>query len=168
MNAISGGGSLPFHNMPYQASLVDIFFPGFSFISTSAQQLLAGDLNSFTRLLCACGILVLFVRYAFNYISGVVRNYFSSHPRPFLRQSVSNGRQLRQFMYLIITKYMICWLIGLPVSNLLIMPTLWSLVWDPRTTPSLGLMRRNRSPFLPGTGHFPSGTRDTYLRSIVP
>ncbi|KAL2811827.1 BCS1 N terminal-domain-containing protein, partial [Aspergillus cavernicola] len=64
--------------IPYQASLVDIFFPGFSFISTSAQQLLAGNLNGFTRLLCACGIFVLFARYAFNYISDVVRNYFTS------------------------------------------------------------------------------------------
>jgi hypothetical protein len=39
MNAISGGSSLPLSTIPYQTTLVDVFFPGFSFISVSAQQL---------------------------------------------------------------------------------------------------------------------------------
>lgn len=82
MNAVGGDSSLPLHNIPYQTSLVDIFFPGFSFISASAQHLLAGDLNGLTRLLCACGIFVLFARYACNHMSSVVRNYFSSYFSP--------------------------------------------------------------------------------------
>ncbi|KAI3067539.1 hypothetical protein CBS147339_8494 [Penicillium roqueforti] len=43
MNAISGGGA--------QMSLIDVLFPGFSMASASAQQLLAGNLDSYTRLL---------------------------------------------------------------------------------------------------------------------
>jgi hypothetical protein len=82
MNAISGGSSLPLHTIPYQTTLVDVFFPGFTFISASAQKLLAGDLNGFTRFLCACGVIILFARYAISYVSSVVRNHFSPTPPP--------------------------------------------------------------------------------------
>lgn len=59
-------------------SLMDVLFPGFSMASASAQQLLAGNLDSYTRLLCTIGMLVLFIRYTVRYIGELVRNYFSS------------------------------------------------------------------------------------------
>lgn len=57
---------------------MDVLFPGFSMASASAQQLLAGNLDSYTRLLCTIGMLVLFIRYTVRYIGELVRNYFSS------------------------------------------------------------------------------------------
>ena len=75
MNAINGGSS--YHN-PSQMSLLDIFFPGLSMVSASAQQLFAGNLDSYTRLLCTVGMFVLFTRYAIRYVWELVRSYFSS------------------------------------------------------------------------------------------
>lgn len=74
MNAISGSSSSPF-----QVSLGDVFFPGFSLVSATAQQLLAGNMDSYTRLLCTFGVFVLFTRYAVRYIWEIVRSYFSSY-----------------------------------------------------------------------------------------
>ena len=78
MNAINGGSSYSF-NSPSQTSLVDVFFPGFSVISASAQQLLAGNLDSYTRVLCTLGMFVLFARYTVRYVWELVRSYFSSY-----------------------------------------------------------------------------------------
>ncbi|KAJ6096610.1 P-loop containing nucleoside triphosphate hydrolase protein [Penicillium sp. IBT 16267x] len=77
MNAVNRGSSYSI-NSPSQASLVDVFFPGFSVISASAQQLLTGNLDSYSRLLCTFGMFVLFVRYAVRYIWEIVRSYFTS------------------------------------------------------------------------------------------
>jgi chaperone BCS1 len=74
MNAISGSGSYS----PSQMSLVDVLFPGFSMASAAAQQLLSGNLDSYTRLLCTIGMFVLFTRYAVRYVRDLVRSYFSS------------------------------------------------------------------------------------------
>ena len=60
-------------------SLLDIFFPGLSMASASAQQLLAGNLDSYTRLFCTLGIFVLFARYAVRYVWELVKSYFSSY-----------------------------------------------------------------------------------------
>lgn len=76
MNAISGSGS---YHSPSSMSILDVFFPGFSMASASAQQLLAGNLDSYTRLLCTLGMLVLFTRYAVRYVGELVRSYFSSY-----------------------------------------------------------------------------------------
>lgn len=76
MNAISGGDS--FHS-PSQMSLIDVIFPGFSMVSTSAHQLLAGNLDSYTQIFCTFGMFVLFTRYAVNYVWRIVRSYFSSY-----------------------------------------------------------------------------------------
>ncbi|WVO16656.1 hypothetical protein L204_104336 [Cryptococcus depauperatus] len=46
--------------------------------SASAQQLLAGNLDSCTRLLCTLGMLVLFTRYAVCYVGELVKSYFTS------------------------------------------------------------------------------------------
>lgn len=75
MNAVNGGGS---YHSPSQMSLIDVIFPGFSMVSASAQQLLAGNLDSYTRLLCTLGMFVLFARYAVRYVGELVRSYFSS------------------------------------------------------------------------------------------
>lgn len=74
MNGISGSGS-----SPLQMSLGDVFFPGFSMVSASTQQLLAGNMDSYTRLLCTFGMFVLFARYAVRYVWEIVRSYFSSY-----------------------------------------------------------------------------------------
>jgi len=74
MNTISGGSST--HGAP-QMSVIDILFPGFSVASSSAQQLLAGNMNSYTRLFCTLGMVIFFTRYAIRYIWDLVRNHFS-------------------------------------------------------------------------------------------
>ncbi|KAK0628116.1 putative mitochondrial chaperone bcs1 [Bombardia bombarda] len=53
-------------------SIVDIVFPGFTGISAVVQQLLAGNLNSYTQLLCICGMLMFFGRYACRFLGDVV------------------------------------------------------------------------------------------------
>lgn len=75
MNGVGGGGS---YQSLSQMSLLDVFFPGLSMASASAQQLLAGNLDSYTRLLCTLGMLVLFTRYAVRYVGELVKSYFSS------------------------------------------------------------------------------------------
>ncbi|KAJ5998010.1 hypothetical protein N7522_009670 [Penicillium canescens] len=75
MNAIDGDGS---YQSLSQMSLLDVFFPGLSMASASAQQLLAGNLDSYTRLLCTLGMVVLFTRYAVRYVRELVRSYFTS------------------------------------------------------------------------------------------
>ncbi|OJD28050.1 hypothetical protein ACJ73_00556 [Blastomyces percursus] len=76
MNAFNSG-SLPNPIMP-SISVVDFFFPGFTAISTSTQQLLAGDVNSYARLLCSIGALVLLARYACRYAIELVDKHLSS------------------------------------------------------------------------------------------
>ncbi|CAI7626047.1 unnamed protein product [Penicillium pancosmium] len=63
MNTISGGS----YRDPSQMSLIDVVFPGFSMASASVQQLLAGNLDSYTRLFCSLGMFALFARYAVRY-----------------------------------------------------------------------------------------------------
>ncbi|KAJ5111795.1 hypothetical protein NUU61_001425 [Penicillium alfredii] len=75
MNAINGGSS---YDSPSQISLIDIFFPGLSLAFTPAQQLLADNVDSYTRLLCTLGVFVLFTRYAIRYFWELVRSYFTS------------------------------------------------------------------------------------------
>ncbi|EGE08382.1 hypothetical protein TEQG_07492 [Trichophyton equinum CBS 127.97] len=77
MNAFNSAGSLPNPIMP-SISVVDFFFPGFTAISTSMQQLLAGDVNSYARLLCGIGVLVLLIRYACHYTIELVDKHFTS------------------------------------------------------------------------------------------
>ena len=73
MNAINGG---TYHSPP-QVSLIDIIFPGLGVVSSSAQHLLAGNLDGYTRLFCTLGMLVLFGRYMVRYVGEVVRSYFT-------------------------------------------------------------------------------------------
>ncbi|KAJ5394738.1 P-loop containing nucleoside triphosphate hydrolase protein [Penicillium cosmopolitanum] len=75
MSAINGG--VNYHSPP-QMSLMDVMFPGLGVLSASAQQLLAGNLDSYTRLFCTLGIFVLFARYAVRYVWDIVKSYFTS------------------------------------------------------------------------------------------
>lgn len=58
MNGISGGGSSPF-----QMSLEDVLFLGFSIVSTSSQQLLTDHLDSYTKRFYTLRMLIIFIRY---------------------------------------------------------------------------------------------------------
>jgi chaperone BCS1 len=60
-----------------QISILDLFFPGLTGILAAAQQLLAGNLNTYARLLCICGILVFLGMYAYKYLWESVAAYFS-------------------------------------------------------------------------------------------
>ncbi|OJJ42059.1 hypothetical protein ASPZODRAFT_20822 [Penicilliopsis zonata CBS 506.65] len=73
MSAINGG-----YPGPSQMSPIDVIFPGFSVVSTTAHQLLAGNLDSYTRLFCIFVVFVLVTRYGVNYVWGIVRAYFTS------------------------------------------------------------------------------------------
>jgi chaperone BCS1 len=57
---------------------VDIFFPGFSAVNASAQQLLLGDANGYVRLLCMGAVFAIFGRYVYGYTNGLINKYFSS------------------------------------------------------------------------------------------
>lgn len=78
MNAFNSGGSSPIHTAPAQISIMDVFFPGFTGISASMQQLLAGNLNSYAHLMCMCGMFLFLGRYAYRYLTELVEAYFSS------------------------------------------------------------------------------------------
>ncbi|EEQ86793.2 hypothetical protein RJZ56_007693 [Blastomyces dermatitidis] len=77
MNIFNGAGSLPIHTFPSQISIVDIFLPGFTAISASIRQVLAGNLNS-AHLLCLCGALLLLARYVYRYLTDIVEIHFTS------------------------------------------------------------------------------------------
>lgn len=77
MGTVDEGPFYPI-NSPRQMSLIDILFPGLSVVSASTQQLLAGNLDSYTRIFCTLGAFALFTRYAIRYVWELVRNYFSS------------------------------------------------------------------------------------------
>ncbi|EQL29130.1 hypothetical protein BDFG_08197 [Blastomyces dermatitidis ATCC 26199] len=76
MNIFNGAGSLPIHTFPSQISIVDIFLPGFTAISASIRQVLAGNLNS-AHLLCLCGALLLLARYVDRYLTDIVEIHFT-------------------------------------------------------------------------------------------
>lgn len=77
MNAF-GTDYLPMRPMPSLISIVDVFFPGFSAVAASAQQLLVGDVNSYVRLLCMGAVFVIFFRYVYGYAKDLINKYFSS------------------------------------------------------------------------------------------
>ncbi|OJD20802.1 hypothetical protein ACJ73_07861 [Blastomyces percursus] len=78
MNSFNVAGSLPIHTVPSQISIVDAFFPGFTAISASIQQVLAGNLNSYAHVLCFCGMLLFLGRYAARYLMDLMETYFTS------------------------------------------------------------------------------------------
>lgn len=59
-------------------SVVDIFFPGFSTLNASAQQLLLNNANGYDRLLCMGPIFVIFACYVYGYARDLINKYFSS------------------------------------------------------------------------------------------
>jgi chaperone BCS1 len=78
MKVFNGAGSPPVQPIPsHQISIIDVFIPGFSSISATMQQVLAGNMDSYARLLCIVGVLVFLVRYAYRYVKELVETYFS-------------------------------------------------------------------------------------------
>ncbi|KAF4772370.1 hypothetical protein HAV15_004793 [Penicillium sp. str.  len=76
MNIVTGGSN---HHSSPQISLLDVLFPGLGGgCLSSAQQLLAGNLDSYSRLFCTFGMFVLFTSYAVRYVWELVRSYFTS------------------------------------------------------------------------------------------
>jgi chaperone BCS1 len=63
---------------PISISIVDVFFPGLTNILAELQQLLAGNPNSYGRMLCICGLAVFLGRYIKDFFSALVTKYFSS------------------------------------------------------------------------------------------
>lgn len=68
--------SLPIHPHPYQFSIIDVFFPGFSRVAGVSQQLLAGDVNNYARLLVAFGVFIFVAKYAYRHVVRVVHEHF--------------------------------------------------------------------------------------------
>jgi chaperone BCS1 len=79
MAAHNNAYSLPSQPPPVSPiSKVDAFFPGLTNISAALQRLLAGNPNSYGRMLCICGLAVFFGRYAKDFFGALVTTYFSS------------------------------------------------------------------------------------------
>ncbi|CRG92700.1 hypothetical protein PISL3812_09766 [Talaromyces islandicus] len=62
--------------MASPVSVVDVFFPGFSAINATAQQLLLHDVNGYVRFLCMGAVVAIFARYVYGYINDVIIRYF--------------------------------------------------------------------------------------------
>jgi mitochondrial chaperone BCS1 len=78
MATFNDTSSPPIQLNPFpQVSILDLFFPGLTGILAAAQQLLAGNLNTYARLLCICGILVFLGIYVYKYLGELVADYFS-------------------------------------------------------------------------------------------
>jgi chaperone BCS1 len=78
MNVFSGAEYMPMHPMASPISVVDIFFPGFSALNATAQQLLLNNTNGYVRLLCIGAVFAIFARYAYRYTNDLISKYFSS------------------------------------------------------------------------------------------
>lgn len=79
MAGFNNASSLPFQSIPSpRVSIVDILLPGFASMSPAIQQLLTGNLNSYTGLLCTCGILLFLGRHAYEHLWELVDKFLSS------------------------------------------------------------------------------------------
>jgi hypothetical protein len=106
MNSFNGAGLIqliPSH----QISIVDVFFPGFSSISATMQQLLAGNLNSYARLLCIYGMLVFLVTYVYRYLKELGRDLLQFVTLPIVTL-LSNNYKPQLSTSPIMIKYTIC------------------------------------------------------------
>ncbi|KZL81265.1 hypothetical protein CI238_12584 [Colletotrichum incanum] len=63
---------------PHHVSMIDIFFSGFTGITTALHQLLNGNLDSYAGLLCICGMLMIFGKFLCRTVGGFVDTYFTS------------------------------------------------------------------------------------------
>ncbi|OJD12142.1 hypothetical protein AJ78_07213 [Emergomyces pasteurianus Ep9510] len=105
MNSFNVAGSLPIHTVPSQISIVDAFFPGFTAISASIQQVLAGNLNSYAHLLCFCGMLLFLGRYAARYLMDLMETYFTSTVHVSYYNEAVGGMQRRVYADELSNKY---------------------------------------------------------------
>lgn len=60
-----------------QIPLLDFFFPGLAPATSSAWSLLTGIPSIYGRLLCICGLLLLFKKYASEYLRELLETHFS-------------------------------------------------------------------------------------------
>ncbi|KUL81905.1 hypothetical protein ZTR_09532 [Talaromyces verruculosus] len=77
MNAFSGAEYPPMHPVASPISVVDIFFPGFSALNATAQQLLLNNTNGYVRLLCIGAVFAIFARYAYRHTNDLINKYFT-------------------------------------------------------------------------------------------
>ncbi|KUL81422.1 hypothetical protein ZTR_09480 [Talaromyces verruculosus] len=77
MNAFSGVDYLPIPPLGHPISVVDIFFPGFSALNATAQQLLLNNTNGYVRLLCIGAVFAIFARYAYRHTNDLINKYFT-------------------------------------------------------------------------------------------
>uniref|UniRef100_A0A093URQ2 Putative mitochondrial chaperone BCS1-B n=1 Tax=Talaromyces marneffei PM1 TaxID=1077442 RepID=A0A093URQ2_TALMA len=77
MNAFSGVEYPLIHPIASPISVVDIFFPGFSALNATAQQLLLNNTNGYVRLLCVLAVFAIFARYAYRYTNDLISKYFT-------------------------------------------------------------------------------------------
>lgn len=115
MNTFNTADSLPIHTAASQIFIVDVFFPSFTDISASVQQLLASDLNSYAHFLCFCSMLLFLDRYTVHYLTDLMKIYFSSWLFP-LMIALSNCGKLQPSTYPTTTKHMIWSSPGYPLS----------------------------------------------------
>ncbi|KZL67550.1 mitochondrial chaperone BCS1 [Colletotrichum tofieldiae] len=63
---------------PLHLSAMDIFFPGFTGLTATLQQLLNGNLDGYASLLCICGMLMICGKFLCRTVGGFVDTYFTS------------------------------------------------------------------------------------------
>ncbi|KAF1955657.1 hypothetical protein CC80DRAFT_352311, partial [Byssothecium circinans] len=59
-----------------QIHLLDFFFPGLAPATSLAWSLLTGGPNIYGWVLCTCGLLLLFGKYASEYLEKLLETYF--------------------------------------------------------------------------------------------
>lgn len=68
----------PAHNQSFlfdQMPLLDLFFPGLAPATSPAWSLLTGGSSIYSRVLCIGGLLLLFGKYASEYVEKLVETY---------------------------------------------------------------------------------------------
>jgi chaperone BCS1 len=60
-------------------SIVDILFPRLTNGAAAFHRLQSGNSGNYAGLLCTCGMLVFFARYAYKYLRDFVTVFFSSY-----------------------------------------------------------------------------------------
>ena len=73
------GNASPAPNQSFlfeQMPLLDFFFPGLALATSPAQSLLTGGPSFYGRVLCICGLILLFGKYASEYLEKLLETYF--------------------------------------------------------------------------------------------
>jgi chaperone BCS1 len=79
------GNASPTDNQSFlsdQMPLLNLFFPGLAPATTSAWSLLTGGPSIYSRVLCIGGLLLLFGKYASEYLETLLETYFCQYIHP--------------------------------------------------------------------------------------